>query len=98
MVTDKLRSYGAALKEIGAEDRQEAGRWLSNRVENFHLPCRRRERTMLRFRCMRSLRMFAAVHASVYNHFNQDRGLSSREIFKANRAAALAEWSGLSAV
>ena len=97
LVTDKLRSYGAALKEIGAAERQETGRWLNNRAENSHLPFRRRERAMLRFRRMRSLQKFAAVHASVYNHFNQERGLSSRDIFKAKRAAALAEWRGLCA-
>jgi putative transposase len=97
IVTDKLRSYGAALKEIGAGNRQETGRWMNNRAENSHLPFRRRERAMLRFRRMRSLQKFAAVHASVSNHFNQERSLSSRPIFKANRAAALAEWRGLCA-
>jgi len=97
IVTDKLRSYGAALKEIGAGDRQETGRGMNNRAENSHLPFRRRERAMLRFRRMRSLQKFAAVHASVSNHFNQERSLSSRPRFKANRAAALAEWRGLCA-
>ena len=89
IVTDGLASYGAALKEIGAEHRQETDRWLNNRVENSHLPFRRRERAMLRFRRMRSLQKFAAVHASVYNHFNQERSLSTRPNFKLNRAAAL---------
>lgn len=89
LVTDKLRSYGAALKDLGAADRQETGRWLNNRAENSHLPFRRRERTMLRFRRMRSLQKFASVHASVTNHFNTDRSLSSRSVFKQNRAAAL---------
>ena len=96
-VTDRLRSYGPALKEIGAADRQETGRWLNNRAENSHLPLRRRERAMLRFRRMRSLQTFAAVHASVSNHFNQDRSLSSRPVFKAGRAAALGEWRQLGA-
>ena len=68
IVTDRLRSHGAALKEIGAADRQETGRWLNNRAENSQLPFRRRERAMLRFRHMRSLQKFAAVHASAYNH------------------------------
>jgi len=95
LVTDKLRSYGAALRDLGVVDRQETGRWLNNRAENSHLPFRRRERAMLRFRRMRSLQMFASVHASVTNHFNADRSLSSRSIFKQNRAAALAEWRGL---
>ena len=97
LVTDRLRSYGAALKEIAAAERQETGRWANNRAENSHLPFRRRERAMLRFRRMRSLQKFASVHASVSNHFNQDRSLSSRDIFKTNRSAALVEWRGLCA-
>ena len=97
IVTDKLRSYGAALKEIGAANRQETGRWLNNRAENSHLPFRRRERAMLRFRRMRSLQKFASVHASVSNHFNHERSLSSRIHFKTNRTAALAEWRQLGA-
>jgi len=97
IVTDKLGSYSAALRELGASERQETGCWLNNRVENSHLPFRRRERAMLRFRRMRSLQKFAAVHASVSNHFNQERSLSSRPHFKANRAAALSEWRGLCA-
>ena len=95
IVTDLLRSYGAALKAIGALSLQETGRWLNNREENSHLPFRRRERAMQRFRRMRSLQKFVAVDASVFNHFNSERIFSSRANFKANRAAALAEWRGL---
>jgi len=97
IVTDRFRSYGAALKKLGAEALQETGRWANNRVENSHQPLRRRERAMLRFRRMRSLQKFAAVHASVSNHFNQERSLSSRHIFKVNRTAALEEWRQLGA-
>jgi len=81
IVTDRLRFYGAALKEIGAAVRQETGRCLNNRAENSHLPFRRQDRAMLRFRRMRSLRKFAAVLASVFNHFNLERSLSSRPLF-----------------
>lgn len=95
IVTDKLRSYGAAMKEIGNPDRQETGRWLNNRAENSHLPLRRSERAMQRFRQMRSLQKFAAVHSSVYNHFNQERSLYNRVNFKENRTAALVEWQQL---
>jgi len=95
IVTDRLRSYGAAMKEIGNADRQEMGRWLNNRAENSHLPFRRRERAMQRFRRLRSLQKFAAIHASVYNLFNSERSLYSRSNFKRNRAAALAEWRNL---
>jgi putative transposase len=92
IVTDGLRSYGAALKAIGAADRQETGRWLNNRVENSHLPFRRRERAMSRFRRMKTLQKFSSVHAQVHNHFSQERHLVSREIYKERRSAALAEW------
>ncbi|PRY22281.1 putative transposase [Aliiruegeria haliotis] len=95
--TDLLRSYGAALKAIGAWALQETGRWLNNRAENSHLPFRRRERAMQRFRRIRSLQLFAAIHASVFNHFNSERSFHSRANFKKNRAAALAEWRQLGA-
>jgi putative transposase len=94
-VTDKLRSYGAAMKVIGNTDLQETGRWLNNRAENSHQPFRRRERAMPRFRRMRTLQKFVAVHASVHNHFNRERHLYNRSNFKLNRAAALTEWRGL---
>ncbi len=87
IVTDLLQSYGAAMKVIG-----NAGRWLTNRAENSHLPFRRRERAMLRFRRMRSLQKFITICASVCNHFNKERHHYSRCNFKLNRAAALAEW------
>ena len=96
-VTDGLRSYRAAMTDIGMADRQRTGRWLNNRAENSHLPFRRRERAMQRFRRMRSLQKFAAIHASIHNHFNQERHLSSRSRFKLNRSAALAEWRQLEA-
>ena len=95
IVTDRLRSSGAALKELGIRDRQETGRWENNRAENSHQPFRRRERAMLRFRRMRTLQKFASVHASVHNHFSRERALHSRPNYKLNRAAALAEWRGL---
>jgi putative transposase len=97
IVTDRLPSYRAALRELGAAELQATGRWLNNRVENSHLPLQRRERVMQRFRRMRSLQKFAAVHSSVHNQFNLDRHLYSRKNFKLNRAAALAEWRQLSA-
>lgn len=97
IVTDGLRSYGAALKEVGAEDRQEVGRWANNRAENSHQPFRRRERAMLRFRRMKTLQKFSSVHGSVHNHFNQGRHLIIREQYKARRSAALAEWRAFAA-
>jgi putative transposase len=92
ITTDGLRSYRAAMTELGNEDKQEVGRWANNRVENSHLPFRRRERAMLRFRQMRSLQKFASVHANVHNHFNLERHLVDRQTYKQLRSAALAEW------
>jgi putative transposase len=71
IVTDGLKSYPAAMRELGNLERREMGRWLNNRVENSHLPIRRRERVMLRFRRMKTLQKFSSVHAQVHNHFNQ---------------------------
>ncbi len=97
IVTDRLRSYRAAMKIIGIETAQEVGRWLNNRCENSHLPFRRRERAMLKFRRLRSLQKFVSIHSSIHNHFNHERHLTSREEFKLQRNAALAEWQQLSA-
>jgi putative transposase len=97
IVTDRLRSYRAAMKVIGNSHIQECGRWHNNRAENSHQPFRRRERAMSKFRDAKTLQKFAAVHASIHNHFNLDRHLNNRETFKENRAAALAEWRQLAA-
>ena len=94
-VTDKLRSYRPAMMIIGNTICQETGRWVNNRAENSHLPFRRRERAMLKFRRGPTLKRFVYVQASLQNHFNQERHLYSRPNFKLNRAAALAEWRQL---
>ncbi|MEP6246346.1 MAG: IS6 family transposase, partial [Marinomonas sp.] len=60
IVTDGLRSYPAAMRELGMEHRREMGRWKNNRAENSHLPFRRKERVLLRFRQMKSLQKFAS--------------------------------------
>ena len=92
IVTDGLTSYGAAMRELGDSDKREVGRWANNRVENSHLPFRRRERAMLRFRRMKTLQKFASVHANISNHFSAERHLVDRQTYKQRRAAALAEW------
>ena len=97
IVTDRLRSYCAAMKTIGNVTSQVCGQWLNNRAENSHQPFRRREGAMARFRDIKTLQKFATAHASIHNHFNQDRHLNRRDIFKENRATALAEWRQLAA-
>jgi putative transposase len=97
IVTDGLRAYSAAMKEVGNADRQEVGRGLNNRAENSHQPFRRRERGMQRFRSMKTLQKFSSVHAEVHNHFNQERHLVTRQVYKLRRSAAFAEWRALAA-
>jgi putative transposase len=97
IVTDRLRSYRAAMVQLGNAKRQETGRWLNNRGENSHLPFRRREYAMLRFRREKTLQKFVTVHSAVCNHFNHERHLISRDDFKEKREAALVEWQRLSA-
>ncbi|MEO9824265.1 MAG: IS6 family transposase [Paracoccaceae bacterium] len=97
IVTDGLKSYPASMRDLGIIDRQEMGRWKNNQVENSHLPFRRRERAMLRFRQMKSPQKFASAHANVHNHFNAQRHLVDRETYKTSRSAALAEWQNLMA-
>ncbi|HSF92207.1 MAG TPA: IS6 family transposase, partial [Paracoccaceae bacterium] len=91
IVTGKHRSCEAAMMQIGNAERQEAGRWQNNRRGISQLPFRRREQAKQRFRKTHCLQKFAAV----YYHLNQKHSLSTRNIFKQNRANALAEWRGL---
>ncbi len=95
ITTDGLRSYGAAMKELGRADRQETAHSANNRVENSHLPFRRRERAILRFRQMKTLQKFASVHANLHNPFNLERHLVNRQTYKQRRSAAQAEWRSL---
>src|SRR6201996_2779206 len=95
ITTDGLRSYRAAMTELGNAEKQEVGQWANNRCENSHLSFRRRERAMLRFRKMKSLQKFASVHANIHNHFSLERHLIDRQTFKERRSTALAEWQSL---
>ena len=80
------------MNELGNRDKQEVRSWTDNRVENSHLPFRRRERAMLRFRQMKALQKLASVHANLHNHFSLERHLVDRKTYKERRSAALAEW------
>jgi len=97
VVTDRLKSYKAAMKLIGNAGRQETGRWLNNRAENSHLPFRRKERAMGKFRSFETLQKFVSAHSSVHNHFNLERHINGRDWFKESRQIALAEWRQLAA-
>jgi putative transposase len=85
------------MNVIGNAADQESGRWLNNWAGNSHQPFRRREGAMSKFRDVKPLQKFGSIHASIHNHFNLDRYLNRREIFRQNRSAALAEWRQLAA-
>ncbi len=94
IVTDGLASYKAALKVLGCRDRHRPGRLReNNRVENSHLPVRRRERKMQRFKSQGQAQRFVSTHSAIYNTFYLQRHLISRKTMRIFRAAALAEWS-----
>lgn len=95
VVTDKLRSYGAAMRDIGNHNRQNTEQFANNRAENSHRPLRRKEHVMARFRRTATLQKFVSTHASVYNHFNHQRHLESRARFKEMRDVSLMEWRQL---
>ena len=97
-VTDGLASYRAALKILKCQKRHHPGRLRdNNRVENSHLPVRRRERKMQRFKSQGQAQRFVSTHSAIYNTFNLQRHLVSRKTLRTFRAAALAEWNAASA-
>lgn len=92
IVTDKLRSYHAALRELRLTAEHIDNKRANNRAENSHQPVRRRERKMQRFKSPRSAQRFINVHASTYNHFYLQRHLINRSLFKKLRYGAFSSW------
>ena len=98
IVTDGLKSYPAAMKVLGCIDRHRPGRLRdNNRAENSHLAVRRRERKMQRFKSQGQAQRFVSTHSAIYNMFNIQRHLFSRNTMREFRSAAMAEWSLVSA-
>jgi transposase-like protein len=97
LVTDKLRSYGAAKTQLRLSVRHEQGLRKNNRAENSHLPVRRRERKMQRFKSPGSAQRFLAVHAAVQNTFNVQRHLVSRNTLRVLRGEAFQNWRAATA-
>ncbi len=91
-VTDKLPSYGAALKDMGLAKHHDFGGRKNNRAENSHLQVRQRERRMQRFKPARSAQRFLSTHATVYNTFNVQRHLISRRALRQFRNHAMGLW------
>jgi putative transposase len=92
VVTDKLRSYGAAFADLGLTACHEQGLRANNRAENSHQPARRREHKMQRFKSPSSAQRFLSVHAAVHNAFNVQRHLVSRRTLRRFRAETMQQW------
>jgi transposase-like protein len=92
LITDKLGSYGAALRHLGLSCHHEQGIRKNNRAENSHQPVRRRERKMQRFKSAGSAQRFLSIHAAVYNTFNLQRHLISRSTLRIFGTEAAAQW------
>jgi putative transposase len=92
LVTDDLRSYAAAIHDLGLSNRHERGRWRNNRAENSHQPARRRERKMQGFKSPGSAQRFLSTHAATYNTFNVQHHLTSARTHRAFRASAMNKW------
>jgi len=97
IITDKLRSYKAAMRQLGNMNKQDTTKHHNNQAENSHQPFRRRERAMNKFRAEKSLQKFVSIHAQFYNHFNHERHLNRRQPFKKYRDFALTEWRQITA-
>ena len=92
LITDDLRSYRAASRDLGIAKRHQRGRWRNNRAENSHQPTRRRERKMQGFKSRGSAQRFLSTHAAVYNTFYVQRHLTCARTHRAFRAAAMNTW------
>ena len=96
IITDKLRSYGAAKRQImpGVEHRSHKG--LNNRAENSHVPFRKRERMRQGFRSIGSLQHFVSLFSAVRNLFVPDHTKPSANQIRNHRLQAMAQWKAVS--
>ena len=97
LVTDKLRSYGSAIRELGLNCEHLQGLRKNNRAENSHQPVRRREHKIQRFKSPGSAQRFLTLHAAVYNLFNVQRHLISRHTLREFRNEAFKQWRQVTA-
>ena len=98
IVTDKLRSYGVAHRELIPDTIHDTTQYANNRAEVSHQPTRVRERGMRRFKSMQQAQRFLSVHATVYNLFNLGRHIVSAESYRMFRQRAFASWKYVTAV
>jgi putative transposase len=92
VITDKLKSYGVAKRELLPDVEHRESRYLNNRAENSHRPTRRRERQMQRFKSARQAQRFLSAHAFIYGHFRPRRHRSTAKSYRSARAKAFKVW------
>lgn len=92
IVTDKLRSYGVARREIMPDTIHDKSQYANNRAEQSHQPTRVRERGMRKFKSINQAQRFLGVHSAVYNLFNLGRHLVSTKFYRLLRLRAFATW------
>ena len=92
IVTDKLRSYGVAHRDLIPDTIHDTSQYANNRAELSHQPTRVRERVMRRFKSIHQAQRFLTVHAAVYNLFNLGRHLVSAKNYRFFRSRAFASW------
>jgi putative transposase len=92
LITDGLRSYGVAQREVLPDVRHRTSRYLNNRAENSHRPTRRRERQMQRFKSREQAQRFLSVHGILYGHFRPRRHLMMAGEYRRTRARAFRIW------
>jgi putative transposase len=92
IVTDKLRSYGVAHRELIPETIHSTEQYENNRAEQSHEPTRVRERGMRKFKSVKQAQRFLGVHAAVSNLFNLGRHLINAEHYRNIRIGAFADW------
>jgi putative transposase len=92
IVTDGLRSYGAARRGVLPHVRHRTSRYLNNRAENSHRPTRRRERQMQRFKSPGQAQRFMSSHAMIHGHFHPRRHLMTAARYRRARAEAFRVW------
>jgi putative transposase len=93
IVTDKLRSYGVAHRELMPDVIHDNARYANNRAEQSHEATRERERGMRRFKSTRQAQRFVTAHAAVSNLFNLGRYLVCAQHYRSLRMSAFVEWS-----
>lgn len=92
LVTDRWRAYAAAFRDLGLSVWHHQAKWKNNRIESAHVPIRRRERKMQRFRSPGSAQRFLSIHATVYNTFNTHRHLVTAAEHREARDQAFDLW------